>query len=60
MDKIYRQADNTFISVLNNLRTNQVTAQDIELLNTFYKPSFVPASNENYIQLTTHNTKRIV
>ena len=57
LDKIYRQADNTFISVLNNLRTNQVTAKDIELLNTFYKPNFIPASNENYIQLTTHNHK---
>jgi hypothetical protein len=57
LDKIYRQADNTFISVLNNLRTNQVTAKDIELLNTFYKPNFVPANNENYIQLTTHNNK---
>jgi len=57
LDKIYRQADNTFITVLNNLRTNQVTAKDIELLNTFYKPNFTPTINENYIQLTTHNHK---
>jgi len=57
LDKIYRQADNEFISVLNNLRTNQITTKDIELLNKFYKPNFIATPNENYIQLTTHNHK---
>lgn len=57
LDKIYRQADNTFISILNNLRSNQVTPQDIETLNSYYQPNFKPAAGDNYIHLTTHNYK---
>jgi hypothetical protein len=57
LDKIYRQADNSFISILNNLRNNQVTQQDIETLNSFYKPDFKSDLNDNYIHLTTHNNK---
>jgi uncharacterized protein YpbB len=57
LDKIYRQADNTFISILNNLRSNQVTPKDIETLNSYYKPDFKSDIKENYIHLTTHNSK---
>jgi len=57
LDKIYRQADNTFISILNNLRSNQVTKQDIDKLNSYYNPDFKPDVKEGYIQLTTHNNK---
>lgn len=57
LDKIYRQADNTFISILNNLRSNQVTKQDIDTLNSHYKPDFKSDVKENYIHLTTHNNK---
>jgi len=57
LEKIYRQADNTFISILNNLRNNQVTKNDIELLNTYYKPNFKSTLTDNYIYLTTHNSK---
>ncbi len=57
LDKIYRQADNTFISILNNLRSNQVTKNDIDTLNAYYKPDFKSDIKENYIHLTTHNSK---
>lgn len=57
LNKIYRQADDSFISILNNLRNNQVTNADIEILNRYYKPDFKPKADENYIQLTTHNHK---
>jgi len=57
LEKIYRQADNTFIEVLNNLRNNQVTKKDIELLNSYYKPNFKSSLTDNYIYLTTHNNK---
>jgi hypothetical protein len=57
LDKIYRQADDNFIRILNNLRTNQVTKADIETLNTFYKPDFKPSEKDRYIHLTTHNSK---
>jgi hypothetical protein len=57
LDKIYRQADDVFIRILNNLRTNHVTSKDIEILNTYYKPGFKPEAEDNYIHLTTHNNK---
>jgi DNA-binding NarL/FixJ family response regulator len=57
LEKIYRQADETFIHLLNNLRNNQVTAQDIALLKTFYKENYKPILTDNYITLTTHNNK---
>ena len=59
LDKIYRQADDTFISLLNNLRNNQITQSDIELLNKYYQPNFKPGVDENYITLTTHNNKAL-
>lgn len=59
LDKIYRQADATFILLLNNLRNNKVTKEDIALLNNYYKPEFKPSATENYITLTTHNYKAI-
>ena len=57
LDKIYRQADETFISLLNNLRNNQISEADIALLNQYYRPDFKPGTEENYITLTTHNYK---
>ena len=53
LDKIYRQGDERFISLLNNLRNNTVTQSDVALLNSYYFPNF--QSTENYITLTTHN-----
>ncbi len=57
LDKIYRQSDERFITLLNHLRDNTITQSDNELLNTFYKPEFKPNASDNYITLTTHNNK---
>lgn len=57
LDKIYRQSDNTFIELLNNLRHNKVTQANIDLLNTYYKPNFDITTALNTITLTTHNNK---
>lgn len=57
LEKIYRQQDTIFIDLLNNLRNNEVTQQDVELLNSYYKPHFQSPEGENYIYLTTHNYK---
>lgn len=57
LDKIYRQDDAVFIGLLNNLRTNKTTREDIDRLNSYYKPGFKPALDENYITITTHNAK---
>ena len=55
LDKIYRQTDEEFINLLNNLRTNKVTQQDINLLNKYVMPEFRDADLPNVITLTTHN-----
>lgn len=57
LDKIYRQDDAVFIDLLNNLRNNQITADDTALLRQHFKQDFKPAADENYITLTTHNNK---
>ncbi|WP_256002240.1 helix-turn-helix domain-containing protein [Pedobacter deserti] len=57
LKKIYRQADNTFINLLNNLRNNEVSPEDLALLDRYYRPDFRPSPDEKYITLTTHNNK---
>jgi hypothetical protein len=57
LEKIYRQADEVFIKLLNNLRNNAVTADDLALLKKFYRQDFQPNLKDNYITLTTHNQK---
>ncbi|MBP6557360.1 MAG: helix-turn-helix domain-containing protein [Flavobacterium sp.] len=57
LSKIFRQTDDTFISVLNNLRNNKITKDDIQILNRFVKPDFDLKANKGYIILTTHNAK---
>ena len=57
LSKIFRQTDDTFISVLNNLRNNQISQQDIQTLNQYVKPDFDLKENKGYITLTTHNNK---
>jgi hypothetical protein len=57
LKKIYRQSDDTFIRILNNIRNNICTREDLERLHEHYKPDFVPLKDENYIVLTSHNEK---
>jgi uncharacterized protein (DUF2132 family) len=57
LDKIYRQTDDRFISVLNNLRNNEITPSDIQTLNEFVVPNFDLKANKGFITLTTHNAK---
>ena len=55
LEKVYRQQDDTFLSLLNHIREGQPTAADLTLLNSRYKPVFLPKPEEGYIRLTTHN-----
>jgi energy-coupling factor transporter ATP-binding protein EcfA2 len=57
LEKIYRQADDVFINLLNNLRNNTVTNEDVALLEQHYQADFKPALDEKFITLTTHNNK---
>lgn len=57
LEKIFRQDDQLFIDLLNNLRNNQVTIEDQRLLENYVNPSFDSTKEEGYITLTTHNSK---
>ena len=52
---VYRQADQTFIDVLNSVRDNRLDARTLATLNSRYMPNFRPSDDEGYITLTTHN-----
>ena len=57
LDKIFRQTDAEFIDVLNNLRHNKITSEDVKILNQFVQPNFDLKKNKGFIILTTHNSK---
>ncbi len=54
---IYRQDNPKFIKILNEVRTNTLSATSINELDKRYNPNFVPKNSENYIALTTHNNR---
>ena len=55
LEKVYRQQDDTFLTLLNRIREGQPTADDLMLLNSRYQPTFIPKVEDGYIRLTTHN-----
>jgi len=57
LSKIFRQSDETFIELLNNLRNNKITTENISFLNQYVQPNFDLKANKGYITLTTHNAK---
>lgn len=52
---IYRQQDQRFIHILNEIRNNILSAESAAILNERYLPNFNPKDEEGYITLTTHN-----
>ncbi|MEQ8572685.1 MAG: helicase, partial [Fulvivirga sp.] len=57
LDKIFRQSDPVFISLLNKLRTNNLNSEEVAELNKHYIPDYEKENLEGYIHLTTHNRK---
>jgi len=57
LSTIFRQQDQEFIEVLNNLRNNRISGNDIKILNRFVDPGFDALKHEGFITLTTHNNK---
>ncbi|MGO1243320.1 MAG: helix-turn-helix domain-containing protein [Sphingobacterium sp.] len=55
LNKIYRQNDGDFIRLLNNIRNNQCSVDDLEKLNIHYREGFSPKEGEQYITLSSHN-----
>ena len=57
LKKIYRQQDQRFIDILNRVRNNCTTSQDLHILNQKYNPAFRPVKGDSYVTLCTHNYK---
>ncbi|MEN8229980.1 MAG: helix-turn-helix domain-containing protein [Bacteroidota bacterium] len=57
LDKIFRQQDEKFIGILNNLRNNLTTNEDIAKLNSYYRRENEIEPDQEIITITTHNYK---
>lgn len=55
LQQIYRQRDEKFIHILNNIRNNKCSTEDLEQLNGHYIADFAAPEQEQYITLTSHN-----
>lgn len=56
-DKIFRQTNADFITLLNEVRNNNLSNNGLALLQSRYNPTFNPPKDDSYIILTTHNYK---
>jgi hypothetical protein len=55
LEKVYRQSDDHFLGLLNNLRNNKITQTDIDTLNKHYDPEIEKKGLSDAIFITTHN-----
>ncbi|MDL2265991.1 AAA family ATPase [Parabacteroides sp. OttesenSCG-928-G07] len=53
LQKVYRQTDKTFIHVLDKIRTNSATKNELDQINERYFPDFEPRNEDMYITLAT-------
>lgn len=56
-DKIYRQSEQRFIDLLNQVRNNALDEDGMKILESRFQPSFRRSKQDGYIILTTHNNK---
>jgi len=54
-DKIYRQREADFISLLNQVRNNELNPEGLAILESRFQPGFRRTNDDGYIILTTHN-----
>lgn len=57
LDTIFRQQEAAFVTMLNEVRNDCLSAESMAMLQQLYKPGFVPPEGEHWITLTTHNSK---
>lgn len=55
LEKVFRQQNPRFVELLNHVRDNLLTAEDVAMLRSRLDPNFIPADRSGYIRLTTHN-----
>ncbi len=53
LKKVYRQNEQTFLSLLDRVRVNALTANDLQLINSRYDKNFEASDDELYITLCT-------
>jgi hypothetical protein len=54
---IYRQKNEDFITILNEIRNDKLSEHSASVLNERYNPTFSPSKDDGYITLTTHNNR---
>ncbi len=55
LEKIYRQKDEAFISLLNAIRNNSITVEGLNILNRRYMPDYETDINDFSVWLTSTN-----
>lgn len=55
LDHVFRQKEQAFVDILNEVRHQTISASSLETLNARYIPDFQPTVEDPYITLTTHN-----
>lgn len=55
LDKVFRQKEQAFVDILNEVRNQTISERSLALLNERYVPGFRPTAEDPYITLTTHN-----
>ncbi len=55
LDHVYRQKEQTFVDILNEVRNQSLSMKSLHALNARHIPDFRPSPEDPYITLTTHN-----
>jgi ATP-dependent exoDNAse (exonuclease V) alpha subunit len=55
LEKVYRQRDEKFLNILNSIRNNTVSEEEIKEINRRHDPDFIERTGDLYIYLTTTN-----
>lgn len=55
LEKVYRQRDEKFLTILNSIRNNTVSEEEIKEINRRHDPDFIEKKGDFYIYLTTTN-----
>jgi len=57
LTKVFRQTEETFIKILNDIRSNQINDESLALLNQRFDPIFKAEGDINTIIITSHNAE---
>lgn len=57
LTKVYRQKEQQFIDLLNNVRNNTLTESDFQMLDNRYVYGYRPDEQDGFITITSHNYK---